>query len=100
MQAPPPADGTTLPFTLGHENAGWVKTPGPGVAGFAPGEAVIVYGPWGCGLCVAHRGDHRRRRRHRRRQAGDRQAHGRRRGAAFGRPGGDAHQGHDAGSGC
>ncbi|MEU3856452.1 NAD(P)-dependent alcohol dehydrogenase [Streptomyces sp. NPDC028722] len=52
MQAPPPADGTMLPFTLGHENAGWVKTPGPGVAGFAPGEAVIVYGPWGCGLCV------------------------------------------------
>ena len=54
MQAPPPApgDGTRLPFTLGHENAGWVETLGPGVTGFAPGDPVIVYGPWGCGLCT------------------------------------------------
>jgi alcohol dehydrogenase, propanol-preferring len=42
----------TLPFTLGHENAGWVETMGPGVTGFARGDPVIVYGPWGCGLCV------------------------------------------------
>jgi len=41
-----------LPFTLGHENAGWVETLGPGATGFAPGDAVIVYGPWGCGLCM------------------------------------------------
>jgi propanol-preferring alcohol dehydrogenase len=41
-----------LPFTLGHENAGWVETMGPGATGFAPGEPVIVYGPWGCGLCM------------------------------------------------
>jgi len=40
------------PFTLGHENAGWVETLGPGATGFAPGDAVIVYGPWGCGLCM------------------------------------------------
>ncbi|WP_431904891.1 NAD(P)-dependent alcohol dehydrogenase [Nonomuraea sp. bgisy101] len=50
--APAPGEGTRLPFTLGHENAGWVETPGPGVAGFAPGDPVIVYGPWGCGLCA------------------------------------------------
>jgi len=42
----------TLPFTLGHENAGWVETMGAGATGFAPGDPVIVYGPWGCGLCV------------------------------------------------
>jgi alcohol dehydrogenase, propanol-preferring len=41
-----------LPFTLGHENAGWVETMGPGATGFAPGDPVIVYGPWGCGLCM------------------------------------------------
>lgn len=47
-----PAQAFALPFTLGHENAGWVETMGPGATGFAPGDAVIVYGPWGCGLCV------------------------------------------------
>ena len=41
-----------LPFTLGHENAGWVERLGPGAAGFAPGDPVIVYGPWGCGICA------------------------------------------------
>lgn len=40
------------PFTLGHENAGWVAEVGEGVSGFTPGEAVIVYGPWGCGQCA------------------------------------------------
>ena len=40
-----------LPFTLGHENAGWVERVGPGVTSFARGEAVLVYGPWGCGRC-------------------------------------------------
>jgi propanol-preferring alcohol dehydrogenase len=40
-----------LPFTLGHENAGWVERVGPGVAGFRTGDAVLVYGPWGCGKC-------------------------------------------------
>jgi propanol-preferring alcohol dehydrogenase len=44
-----------LPFTLGHENAGWIEALGPGVEGFAPGDAVIVYGPWGCGRCAACR---------------------------------------------
>jgi propanol-preferring alcohol dehydrogenase len=39
------------PFTLGHENAGWVAALGAGVEGLEEGEAVAVYGPWGCGRC-------------------------------------------------
>jgi propanol-preferring alcohol dehydrogenase len=39
------------PFTLGHENAGWVHALGPGVAGLEVGQPVAVYGPWGCGTC-------------------------------------------------
>jgi alcohol dehydrogenase, propanol-preferring len=39
------------PFTLGHENAGWVDTLGAGVTGLEVGEPVAVYGPWGCGRC-------------------------------------------------
>src|SRR3954470_23483758 len=38
-----------LPFTLGHENAGWIEALGAGVKGWDVGEAVAVYGPWGCG---------------------------------------------------
>jgi propanol-preferring alcohol dehydrogenase len=44
-----------LPFTLGHENAGWVEALGAGVEGLEQGEAVSVYGPWGCGRCRACR---------------------------------------------
>jgi len=40
-----------LPFTIGHENAGWVERVGPGVQGVAPGDAVAVYAVWGCGRC-------------------------------------------------
>ncbi|TCZ89081.1 NAD(P)-dependent alcohol dehydrogenase [Lysobacter sp. N42] len=39
------------PFTLGHENAGHVAALGEGVQGFKEGDAVAVYGPWGCGRC-------------------------------------------------
>ena len=39
------------PFTIGHENAGWVESVGPGVAGLELGQPVAVYGPWGCGRC-------------------------------------------------
>jgi propanol-preferring alcohol dehydrogenase len=39
------------PFTMGHENAGWVHALGPGVTGVEVGEPVAVYGPWGCGVC-------------------------------------------------
>ena len=42
-----------LPFTLGHEVAGWVAEVGAGVESVHPGEAVLVYGPCGCGRCRA-----------------------------------------------
>ncbi len=45
--------GFKPPFTLGHENAGWIAAIGQGVAGFAEGDPVAVYGPWGCGRCHA-----------------------------------------------
>jgi alcohol dehydrogenase, propanol-preferring len=45
--------GFKPPFTLGHENAGWVSALGQGVTGFKEGDAVAVYGPWGCGRCHA-----------------------------------------------
>ena len=44
-----------VPFTLGHENAGWVESVGAGVEGLEPGEPVAVSGPWGCGRCRACR---------------------------------------------
>jgi alcohol dehydrogenase, propanol-preferring len=48
-----PADRLpALPFTIGHENAGWVEKLGPGATGFDPGDPVMVYGPWGCGTCA------------------------------------------------
>ncbi len=40
------------PFTLGHENAGWVHTLGDGVRGLEPGQPVAVVGAWGCGRCA------------------------------------------------
>lgn len=39
------------PFTLGHENAGWVHQLGEGAAGLEVGQPVAVYGAWGCGRC-------------------------------------------------
>ncbi len=45
--------GFKPPFTLGHENAGWVAELGSGVTGHKEGDAVAVYGPWGCGYCHA-----------------------------------------------
>jgi len=39
------------PFTLGHENAGWVHAVGAGVVGLEAGQPVAVYGSWGCGAC-------------------------------------------------
>ncbi len=47
-----PLGRTRLPFTLGHENAGWVEKLGPGAEGCSVGDAVLVYGPWGCGHCL------------------------------------------------
>jgi alcohol dehydrogenase, propanol-preferring len=40
-----------MPFTLGHENAGWVDSVGAGVTSVSEGDAVAVYGAWGCGKC-------------------------------------------------
>ncbi|MFE6709278.1 NAD(P)-dependent alcohol dehydrogenase [Streptomyces sp. NPDC057695] len=40
-----------LPLTLGHEGVGTVAALGAGAEGFAVGDAVAVYGPWGCGSC-------------------------------------------------
>ena len=47
--------GVTLPRVLGHENAGWVEEAGAGVTTVAKGDAVLVYPPYSCGLCVACR---------------------------------------------
>lgn len=40
-----------MPLTLGHENAGFVAEVGAGVRGVREGDAVVVYGGWGCGRC-------------------------------------------------
>ncbi|MFF2486228.1 NAD(P)-dependent alcohol dehydrogenase [Microbacterium sp. NPDC058062] len=45
--------GVDLPHTLGHENAGWVDAFGAGAEGqgLSLGDAVVVFGGWGCGHC-------------------------------------------------
>lgn len=45
------AGGYPLPLTLGHEGAGIVEELGEGVSHLEVGDAVAVYGPWGCGRC-------------------------------------------------
>lgn len=47
--------GVRLPYTLGHENAGWVHEVGPAVTNVAPGDTVIVHPLVTCGLCRACR---------------------------------------------
>ena len=42
-----------LPMTLGHETAGVVAALGAGAKGVEVGDPVLIYGPWGCGTCVA-----------------------------------------------
>src|SRR5438876_10828970 len=45
------------PITLGHEIAGWIDGAGPGAAAdlrrarLHDGDAVAIFGGWGCGLC-------------------------------------------------
>jgi alcohol dehydrogenase, propanol-preferring len=41
-----------LPSTPGHEAAGIVDALGEGTTGVEIGDAVAVYGPWGCGRCL------------------------------------------------
>lgn len=47
--------GVELPYTLGHENAGWVHEVGSAVTNVAKGDAVIVHPLVTCGLCRACR---------------------------------------------
>ena len=47
--------GVSLPYTLGHENAGWVTEVGTAVTNVAPGDTVIVHPLVSCGLCRACR---------------------------------------------
>jgi NAD+-dependent secondary alcohol dehydrogenase Adh1 len=44
-----------LPYTLGHENAGWVHQVGAGVTNVAVGDTVILHPTPTCGLCRACR---------------------------------------------
>ena len=44
-----------LPYTLGHENAGWVHAVGSAVTNVAPGDTVILHPTPTCGLCHACR---------------------------------------------
>jgi NAD+-dependent secondary alcohol dehydrogenase Adh1 len=47
--------GVRLPYTLGHENAGWVQEVGSAVDNVAVGDTVIVHPLVTCGLCRACR---------------------------------------------
>ncbi len=47
--------GVTLPYTIGHENAGWVHAVGNAVTNVAVGDKVIVHPLITCGLCRACR---------------------------------------------
>ena len=44
-----------LPYTLGHENAGWVQAVGSAVSSVAVGDTVILHPTPTCGLCRACR---------------------------------------------
>jgi NAD+-dependent secondary alcohol dehydrogenase Adh1 len=47
--------GVELPYTLGHENAGWVQQVGSDVTNVGVGDTVIVHPLVTCGLCRACR---------------------------------------------
>lgn len=47
--------GVTLPYILGHENAGWVEEVGSAVTNVEVGDTVIVHPLVTCGLCRACR---------------------------------------------
>src|ERR687887_111058 len=44
-----------LPYTLGHENAGWIAEVGSAVTNVQPGDTVILHPTPTCGLCRACR---------------------------------------------
>src|SRR5690349_964898 len=43
--------GWRMPFTLGHETAGWVAARGAGAGGPAEGDPVALVSPTSCGTC-------------------------------------------------
>ncbi|WP_181771551.1 NAD(P)-dependent alcohol dehydrogenase [Amycolatopsis pittospori] len=47
--------GVTLPYTIGHENAGWVHEIGSSVSNVEVGDTVILHPTPTCGLCHACR---------------------------------------------
>lgn len=47
--------GVTLPYTIGHENAGWVDAIGDAVTNVSVGDKVICHPLITCGLCRACR---------------------------------------------
>ena len=47
--------GIELPYTLGHENAGWVEEVGSAVTNVEVGDAVVLHPLITCGLCRACR---------------------------------------------
>jgi NAD+-dependent secondary alcohol dehydrogenase Adh1 len=47
--------GVALPYTIGHENAGWVSAVGDAVTNVAAGDKVILHPLITCGLCRACR---------------------------------------------
>ncbi|WP_069164698.1 NAD(P)-dependent alcohol dehydrogenase [Nocardia altamirensis] len=47
--------GVALPYTIGHENAGWIEALGPAVTGLQVGDPVILHPLMTCGLCRACR---------------------------------------------
>jgi alcohol dehydrogenase, propanol-preferring len=51
LDAPPGVIPYPLPFTLGHESAGWVEECGEGVDDLAVGASVAVVGVPSCGRC-------------------------------------------------
>ncbi len=51
MEQPADQYAYGLPLTLGHEGVGIVEAVGEGVDESIVGQAMAVYGPWGCGIC-------------------------------------------------
>jgi len=50
-----PIQHPSLPYILGHENAGWVRAVGSAVHNVTLGDAVIMHPLTSCGLCAACR---------------------------------------------
>jgi NAD+-dependent secondary alcohol dehydrogenase Adh1 len=50
-----PIQHPSLPYILGHENAGWVREIGSAVSNVAVGDTVIMHPLTSCGLCPACR---------------------------------------------